>query len=136
MSDNRAQYDMELERVVNRLRRLANDVVRAGQPSTHLARLTPDCVRAALAVQREVLRVVSQLGLDELVRAAVAADHVTAVETPGALLDRATTALAAKWYEWESGGGNTPAPDGWMLALAEATLRGAGVLRPPEGDQQ
>lgn len=120
-------YQARLAGLQGRLNQLAEDVASWGKPSTDLATLRPDHVKAALLVERQVLRVVSQLGLDELVAQAVRADHPDANMMPGVLLDKAAAAIEA--HVAAAGPDHPPIPAGSAAELAEVALRAVGLLR-------
>jgi hypothetical protein len=115
-------YLEQLQRVAGTLRQAAADVVRRGTPTTHLATLAPDHVASAKHVITTVGNALANLGLDRLVDLAHQADPPA--DTPAVLLDRAATALAAAMFD-----NPDDADDARAVELAEAALRGAGVLR-------
>lgn len=115
-------YQARLEGLSGQLHQLAEDVRRWGTPSTNLHTLRPDHVSAALVVQRQVLRVVSQLGLEELAAQAVRADHPDANMMPGVLLDRAAAAVEGLCDD-------AGLPGERASEVAEAALRAVGLLR-------
>lgn len=122
-------YLARLEGLSGRLHNLATDVLRWGQPTTDLATLRLDHVDAALVVQRQVLRVVSQLGMEELLAQAVRADHPDANMLPGVLLDRAAAALEAHWEQTAPYRPDPSAHSAEPAEVAEVVLRAVGLLR-------
>lgn len=119
------EYEAYARRMAARLRAIAGAIEgQVAQPKRdEFGR--PDHVGSALAIVATLIREVHQMQPPHLIHLAVQADHATARESPAALLDRATTGLAEKWYAWGPIG---PTEDGWMVELAEATLKGAGIL--------
>lgn len=118
-------YAARLDGLAGRLHQLADVVASRGRPTASTVTMRPQHVAAALTVQRLVLRGVAELGLDELVRQAVAADHPDADVMPGVLLDKAAAAIEA---HVAAGGQHPPTPAGSAAELAEAALRAVGLL--------
>lgn len=113
-------YQARLAGLSGQLHRLADLVVQRGTPHVALRTMRLDHVAAATAVHGEVLRGLHNLGLNNLLVAAVNADHPDADRTPGALLDVAAGAVADHRLEH---GADTDAAE-----LAEAVLRAVGLL--------
>lgn len=121
-------YRNQVTGVARRLRRLAEDVERIGRPGASLDTGLPDHVTPALNVTNRVQSELARLGLVDLVLAAVLADHPTARFTPAQLLDKATAAVEALVESLPDNGFPGDKNPG-ELAVAEAALRGAEVLR-------
>lgn len=109
-------YAKEVQVVANRLRHCADAVARRGgaDAGTH--------TEAARYVINTVVAALASLGLDRLVQLAQQADPPA--DTPAVLLDRAASALAAAMFDKPDAD-----DDARAVELAEAALRGAGVLR-------
>lgn len=121
------EYDKQLGWLVNSLRSLADQVERTGQTHRdHVPRLpdTHDRVFAASEVQNKVTAWFGGHNsyLIALWYNAIRAEHATARGTPAELLDLATTGL-------RDVGPADPHTEDEHLLLAEAALRGAGVIR-------
>lgn len=120
-------YDQELARVVNSLRSLADKVERTGQAHRdRVPRMEPHVTRvyAASEVQNEVAAWFGGHNsyLVVLWYAAIRAEYANARCTPAELLDAATTGL-------QDVGPADPHTEDEHVLLAEAALRGAGVIR-------
>lgn len=115
-------YAARLDGLAGRLHQLADVVASRGRPTASTVTMRPQHVAAALTVQRLVLRGVAELGLDELVRQAVAADHPGADVMPGVLLDRAAGAAEGQLAR----ASQTSALN--ATEVAEAVLRAVGLL--------
>lgn len=121
-------YDVQLTRLVNGLHALADALERAGNchrghPSGYGREAHVDRVWAASEVHRRLLGWLGQHNGDLMLLwyAAVKAEHAGARSTPAEMLDRAATAVGDA--------GMLAGPDGAEVLVAEAALRGAGVLR-------
>lgn len=121
-------YDVQLDRLVNSLHSLADEVRNIGDARrTRFEGLSStqrkvDRTFLASDVHDRVMQWVGAKNshLTCLMFAAIEAEHVTAHLTPAQLLDRAATALEGS-DRWVHG----PDPE----TVAETVLRGAGVIR-------
>jgi hypothetical protein len=111
-------YDKEVQLVANRLRQCATDVERraAGSPR----------VQGAMYAITTVGAMVANLQLDRLVQLAHQADPPA--DTPAVLLDRAAGGVCAV-LEATLGEDGDQVDEDYAVQLAEAALRGAGVIR-------
>lgn len=127
-------YDVQLGRLVNALRGLADRVEHAGdahRPRTlgmSSTRTRPDRTFLASDVHDLVLGWAGERNshLTSLMFAAISAQHATARGTPAELLDRAATGIAEVAHDTP---GCEVVADDALVALAEAALRGAGVIQ-------
>lgn len=105
-------YDEEVERIVRRLHQCAEDVQKRGlYPSK-------ERVAGAMAVITTVTAAIANLGMDRLIQLAHQADPPA--DTPAVLLDRAAGGIMAALHDED---------EDRAVELAEAALRGAGVIR-------
>lgn len=124
-----AAYDTQLARLVNSLHALAAEVEQVGNARPRPVgmssrRVQPNRTILASDVHDRILGWVGQKNssLTCLMFAAIDAEHVTARGTPAELLDAATTGL-------QDVGPADPHTEDEHVLLAEAALRGAGVIR-------
>jgi hypothetical protein len=129
-TDPEHEYDVQLDRLVNSLHALADEVRREGDArrsrfeGISSTRRPVDRTILASDVHDTVMNWVGRKNsnLTCLMFAAIRAEHPTARSTPAELLDQAITAL-------QDVGPADPHTEAEHAELAEAALRGAGVIR-------
>ncbi len=119
------QYDVMVSALTNQLHHIAESVRVIGESHRAPGTNRTGRVECAMVIHDALIRRPSLSDtLRRLLEAAIAAEHPTARATPAELLDHAATAVDA---ELDAKG----APDFNVdpVTLAEAALRGAGVIR-------
>ena len=131
--DPEHDYDVQLDRLVNSLHALADEVRNIGDArrprfeGISSTRRPIDRTILASDVHDTVMNWVGRKNsnLTCLMFAAIEAEHPTAHLTPAQLLDRAATALEPRVVPFVGQGGATSHAE----MLADIALRGAGVIR-------